>query len=432
MPISEQEKAVLNRMLQLIEERGSQFYEIGVQTTVLSRGAHGWRNLLTKFDFVRRGESRPDQLSYQYEEAAIIRRLLPHAEAAIVLEKLSSEGVLETGSPLGEVPFQWALSVGTPTRYFTSAWSGWPSDIFTIGLLSGVPRQGALVAASPPYFPTLEQVLWQFFGFRDPNYMDHFRGAVQVVLPDFRARISKLTIALGYLKVDIENIFLRPDELVAQVYADNAGRLLAQKTVDPVEPSLKVDLDDRPSFVSVALVDKPTGETLQIKSFQAGRGSLESDVIFETSLQEIEQMLLDGENEVLEFKERVQKETPSRLAKTAVAFANTEGGTIVIGVDDDGRVVGCEIEGLRDRVTSILRGQCDPAPLIETEVVQHQDKPLLLVKVSQSKDRLHIVRDVGPLIRANATNRVPTGDELARLCRRFAEGSNSLFSSPGS
>jgi ATP-dependent DNA helicase RecG len=135
-------------------------------------------------------------------------------------------------------------------------------------------------------------------------------------------------------------------------------------------------------------------------------------------------MLLIGESETLEFKERVQKETPSNLAKAAVAFANTKGGTIVIGVDDDGRVIGCETKGLGDTVTNVLRTQCDPPPLIETEVVQYQDKSLLLVKVMQSKDRVHILKDHGPLIRANATNRVPTADELTRLCSRHAGGLN--------
>jgi predicted HTH transcriptional regulator len=131
-------------------------------------------------------------------------------------------------------------------------------------------------------------------------------------------------------------------------------------------------------------------------------------------------MLLVGENETLEFKERVQKETPSKFAKTAVAFANTKGGTIVIGVDDDGRVVGCETKGLADAVTNVLRAQCDPPPAIETEVATYEGKSLLIVKVIESKDRVHIVKDHGPLIRANGTNRVPNADELARLCSRHA------------
>lgn len=34
--------------------------------------------------------------------------------------------------------------------------------------------------------------------------MNYFRGQIVLVLPDFRARISKLTVALAYLRADIE------------------------------------------------------------------------------------------------------------------------------------------------------------------------------------------------------------------------------------
>jgi hypothetical protein len=409
-------------MLQLIAERGSQFYEIGVQTTVLSQGPSGWQNLLTKFDFVCKGMSRPEELRYVYPDTAIIRRLLSHGEVAAALEKLSNEDVLETGSTDGGVPFQPRLPFGQNTRWSSREWTDWPSDIFNIELRIGVgqPAHAPLASADLPYFPSLEHVLWQIFGLRNPNFSTYFRGLVIVVLPDFRARISKLTIALGYLKVEFESVFMRPEELVAQVYAENSARLLAQETINPEKLSLHVDLDDRPTFASVALVSKPAGETLHIKSYQEGRGWQDPNVIFETSPQEIEQMLLVGEGETLEFKERIEKGTQSKLAKTAVAFANTKGGTIVIGVDDGGRVIGCETKGVGDTVTNVLRTQCDPPPLIETEVVQYQDKSLLLVKVIQTEDRVHILKDHGPLIRANATNRAPTADELARLCSRYA------------
>jgi hypothetical protein len=426
MSLSEQEKPVLNRMLNLIAERGAQFYETGVQTTVLSRAASGWRNLLTKFDFVCKGKPRSHEVSYEYEHAAIIRRLLSHAQVACVVEKLSKEDLLETGGPYGTIHLQSRLREGENTRFYAREWTEWPSDIFTLEPRTDEYRSSApnepLIATDLPYFPTMEHVLWHFFGFRARSWNDYFGGKVLFVLPDFRARISKLTIALGYLKAEFDCVFLTPGELVAKIHAENASQLLSQETVHLSQPALQVDLDDRPTFVSVALVSKPTGETLHVKSFQEGRVWQDPDVILETSQQEIEQMLLVGESETLEFREKVQKESHLRLAKTAVAFANTKGGTIVIGVDDDHQVIGCETKGLGDTVTNVLRSYCDPPPSIETEVVQYQDKTLFLVKVIQSKDRVHILKDHGPFIRANGTNRTPTSDELARLCRRRTGG----------
>jgi hypothetical protein len=430
MPISDQEKPILARMLQLIGEHGGRFYGIGLQTTVLSRDPTGWRNLLTKIGFERKGAPPAAEFRYDYPDAAIIQRRLSLDEAGALLEGLASRDLIETGGPAGAVPFQPRLHVGRKSWWAPAEWTEWPAEIFSIELQMGAaqPNYDPLVASDPPYFPSLEQVLWQVFGLRNPSWMNYFRGLVVVVLPDYRARISRLTVALGYLKVDLDSVFLRPEDMAAKVYAENSAQLLAQKTIIPDTFSFQVDLDDRPTFASVALVSRPTGETLHIKSFQEGRGWQDPGVVFETSPQEIEQMLLVGENETLEFKDRVQAGIPSKLAKTAVAFANTKGGTILIGVDDDGRVVGCEAKGLGDTVTNILRAQCDPPPQIETEAVRYHEKSLLLVKVIQSGDRVHIVKDHGPWIRANATNRVPNADELARLCSRQAGALGSTLS----
>ncbi len=46
----------------------------------------------------------------------------------------------------------------------------------------------------------------------------------------------------------------------------------------------------------------------------------------------IESLLLQEESKILEFKENVS--SPMKIIKTAIAFANTAGGTIVIGIEN--------------------------------------------------------------------------------------------------
>ena len=431
MPISEQEKPVLSRMLKLISERGDHLYEVGVQTSVIARMSPGWRNVLTRLEFVCKGKPRPDAFSFKYKDVVIIQRLLSHPAAASMLEKLSNEDLLDTGDPCGTVPMQARFPLDEPNRFHAREWTEWPADVFSleprISEFSFWSPSEPMVSVKLPYFPTTQHVLWQLFGLRSPNWMNYFRGQVVFVLPDFRARISRLTIALGYLKADFECVFLEPRELIAKVHADNASRILAQETVQLTGPLLQIDLADRPTFASVALIDSPAGETLDLKSFQEGAGWQQPGVILETSEQEIEQMLLVGESETLEFKVQMQKKSHLFLAKTAAAFANTKGGTIVFGVDDDHRVVGLENKGLSDTVTNVLRSYCDPSPSIETEVVQYNDKGLFLVKVIESKDRVISVRDHGLYIRANGTNRVPTADEMERLFKRRQGGLGPVF-----
>ena len=75
---------------------------------------------------------------------------------------------------------------------------------------------------------------------------------------------------------------------------------------------------------------------------------------------EIRKLIDQGEGVRVEFKEAV----PRRLADLAIvacAFANTEGGTILLGVTDNGAIVGCEIgNAQRAEIHSALQAMLPP------------------------------------------------------------------------
>ena len=55
--------------------------------------------------------------------------------------------------------------------------------------------------------------------------------------------------------------------------------------------------------------------------------------------QEIAKIIAHGEGTSIEFKKAKEK-VPTSLYETVVSFANTRGGYILLGVDDDGTVLG--------------------------------------------------------------------------------------------
>ena len=65
----------------------------------------------------------------------------------------------------------------------------------------------------------------------------------------------------------------------------------------------------------------------------------------------IRALLRAGEGETLEFKEHFGAD----VIETAVAFANTQGGTILLGVRDTGQILGEAFgkEALRDHVNRL-------------------------------------------------------------------------------
>ena len=65
-----------------------------------------------------------------------------------------------------------------------------------------------------------------------------------------------------------------------------------------------------------------------------------------------------GEGLNVEFKQRFS--SYEKIAKEMIAFANTRGGNIIIGVDDDGSIYGIEseksdIDLIKETATKLLR-----------------------------------------------------------------------------
>lgn len=114
-------------------------------------------------------------------------------------------------------------------------------------------------------------------------------------------------------------------------------------------------------------------------------------------------------SDIVEFSERqipegttldYKQEFPKNLEKTIAAFANTNGGTIIIGIKktDDNRPI-LPIEGivykrgLSERVTSIILSNITPPIKPEIGIIQNDDntKAIVIINVPESEDTPHAI-----------------------------------------
>lgn len=116
-----------------------------------------------------------------------------------------------------------------------------------------------------------------------------------------------------------------------------------------------------------------------------------------------ETLLYGGETESVEFKARmpVPKDVKSRrtVLKAVPAFANGAGGVLLIGVDDDGTVVGLPDltdEQVRDRLTSLIRDKVHPVPPFQVESVQLRGQRVAVVSVQPGPDRPYALAGIPP------------------------------------
>ena len=92
-----------------------------------------------------------------------------------------------------------------------------------------------------------------------------------------------------------------------------------------------------------------------------------------------------GEDATIEFKRTLPHR--NSLVDEIAAFANARGGIVLIGVDDNGEIVGLdkvELNKAEKTVVEICQDSIDPTLLIHTEKLRINDKNLLKIEVPRS------------------------------------------------
>jgi len=103
---------------------------------------------------------------------------------------------------------------------------------------------------------------------------------------------------------------------------------------------------------------------------------------------DLEILLEEGEGFQLEFKRKFS--SSEKIAKAMIGFANTRGGTILFGIDDNKHVVGVESEKAELEMIRVA-GSYHIEPPIEPqiEIVPYKGKDVVVVTVKESEDKPH-------------------------------------------
>jgi len=106
----------------------------------------------------------------------------------------------------------------------------------------------------------------------------------------------------------------------------------------------------------------------------------------------IKQMLEKGEGLNCEFKE-ARTSLPNNLFETICAFLNTDGGYILLGVDDNGGVVGIKQSVVQQMKTNLVNlsnnpQKIDPSYILFPEEVEIEGKTIVIIQIPVSS-QLH-------------------------------------------
>jgi len=139
---------------------------------------------------------------------------------------------------------------------------------------------------------------------------------------------------------------------------------------------------------------------------------------------ELIQYLKQQEGKTLEFKRDLS--SPDKVLRTVIAFANTAGGVLLIGVEDGTRSVRGVAHPLdeEERLTNMIADGISPQVVPDIEILPWRKTYILCLRIHPGSNRPYFLRKLGPekgaFIRVGSTNRIADRhilDELRRLVR---------------
>lgn len=110
-------------------------------------------------------------------------------------------------------------------------------------------------------------------------------------------------------------------------------------------------------------------------------------------MKRLKQLIHHGEGEQLDFKQTISD--AFKIAKTITSFANTRGGTLLVGVRDNKTILGVDPEEEKYVLETAANFHCDPAiPLSYQEVEDEEEgTTVLIVTIAESDHKPHYVID---------------------------------------
>lgn len=109
----------------------------------------------------------------------------------------------------------------------------------------------------------------------------------------------------------------------------------------------------------------------------------------------IEDYIVQGESKTLEFKENFHAK--AKILATTIAFSNTSGGRIIIGIQDKTKhVIGVDNpHKIGEAIANMLHDTVEPRIIPNIEIIPFRNTHLVVIEVYPSSMRPHFERGKG-------------------------------------
>ena len=102
-------------------------------------------------------------------------------------------------------------------------------------------------------------------------------------------------------------------------------------------------------------------------------------------METLKSIIQQGEHQQLDFKFRI--DDAKKIARTLSAFANTDGGRLLIGVKDNGKITGIDPSEEIHMIDAAVDMYCKPKLSFESRVWQEDMRLVLEIQISPSQEK---------------------------------------------
>lgn len=361
--------------------------ELRLITDTASKPSNFYRAVLR---FLKKNtEFKPHETTLaDYGDVKVLKRIMVNLDAIGLLDAIMHNVpvTLHTQAPplkfrqsannRSQVREDWPIPFGQYRR--TDAYPeyvfSWESDINQ--------RSFRFPILKPNLTPLLHEHDLTFFLNTDAPLIEPPRPELLVVLPDYRAGITAVKLKAGTLQVTVQEGTLSIKSLRLRI-AYREDNWTKEQHGEPTSTGFQQTINDSiPEFY--LFLTSLDGDLIDWTTLKPGAAEQPQGFDIEFPESTLKELINEGENQTTEFKTATHPKSRDDFMETVSAFSNTQGGRILVGVNDDQEIVGLEkIEDHRQRIEGWCLSQIEPKPDFAIRSIQAEGRDLLIVEVAK-------------------------------------------------
>ncbi len=406
--------------LKLIEERVAQYSKCELTFSfVKNNGDYKVCNGVIVFFHIK--DKIPEARRLTYDNLVLDRQIVDAKKGIEAVKKLVEEGIIIVPG-LGEFKIEANSISDVSGRDYTPAYQSygyaygtfsWPSRRIEYLIKTGQVGFSniEIVSVESPLYPSAGYAIADFMKGSYPS--NPIMQKIEIIIPDYRARIKKARILENKIKFEIEDREIKVENLLFKYFIESDSGIISGSS--PIESAIAlVECPENLTFLEAVILDTAKNDAIDTKYLYPFRLEPWQEVDPEAYGLFVERSITDGENYKVEFKSDIKNS--GEFLETISSFSNAKGGMIILGVTDNAEIKG--FETTKDRITNIIASNCEPYPKFEIKEIKIGQIPLTIVDVGEGSNKPYSIKERGIFIRKNGTDRQITRGELDELERQ--------------